>query len=189
MTSAGTLKMPVAFDTVDRFSSVRSLVTSTSAPGIGRPCSSWTMPVMVPVEMACCADALLPYRAAAPMPPATDVLHAPERRGGVFPAELLLHPWTFLLRLRWLAMPPRLPCRMYLRVRCRIYCSRRFPGRGRAGNRSQTVESAVTGCLVSSSWTRWKMVWVSAVPPNSTGSNVPDPKARSTACFSSRPAR
>ena len=53
MTSAGTLKMPVAFETVDRRPCVCVLVTSTSAPGIGRPCSSCTIPVIVPVEIAC----------------------------------------------------------------------------------------------------------------------------------------
>src|SRR6185503_7236143 len=70
MTRAATLKMPLAFETVDRFSCVSTLVTSTVAPGIGSPCSSCTIPVMVPVEMACCAEAR-PADAASSTPTAT----------------------------------------------------------------------------------------------------------------------
>ena len=92
--------MPVAFDTVDRRSCVCMLVTSTSAPGIGRPCSSWTMPVIVPVEIACWADATPPQASSTATPPATPVRRLPDRPCGAVSADLLLHPWTALLLLR-----------------------------------------------------------------------------------------
>src|SRR5262245_61733459 len=101
MTSAATLKMPAAFDTVVRCACVCRLVTSMVAPGIGRPCSSWTIPVIVPVEMACCAEAK-PADASSTTSAAAIVraapLHPPGRR---VPCGAPATPMTFPPALRW----------------------------------------------------------------------------------------